>query len=696
LRKLLRELGSAVSGLAPNARIAAANQRAELAQSRLRNAIDALPEGIVFLDSEGRYILWNRQYAEIYHKSADLFEPGIRLEDTLRVGIVRGDYPDAIGREEEWLKARMALLENPGTRHEQWISDGRCIMIEERRTPDGGTIGLRVDITEMKRREESFRLLFESNPVPLLVCDADANVVLAANEAAVAYYGYPPAEFTALPLERLFDAGEWHDARRAIGHAAIPQERIWAQARSDGARLESILFTREIIHDGRPASLVGIFDVTERRRAEARIAHMARHDDLTDLPNRAHFRDTLHQSLSDGQDVAVLMIDLDHFKAINDTLGHSVGDRLLAEAAARMRDTADDDAMVARIGGDEFAMLLPLHGDHDAAMRLAEQLVLLMAEPFFIEAHVLTIGATVGIAFAPANASEPEDIIKYADLALYAAKQDGRSGWRLFTTDLDEAAQQRRRLELDLRRAVHNGELVVHYQTLVDLRTGSVDGYEALLRWNHPDRGLVMPADFIPLAEEVGLIDLIGQQVLQTACRDAAAWPPETRVAVNISPTQFRDPRILHAVTQALASSGIEPCRLELEITEAVLIEKNPTILSTMQAIRDLGVGIAMDDFGTGYSSLSYLLSYPFSKIKIDRSFVDGLDRRPEAQAVVRAVIGLGESLGMMVTAEGIEQPEVVEYLRGEGCLQGQGYLFARAVPASELPRADEQQAAAA
>lgn len=694
--KLLKEWVSAVSGLAPNAKVAAANERAELAQSRLRNAIDALPEGIVFLDSEGRYILWNQRYAEIYHKSADLFEPGIRLEDTLRVGISRGDYPDAIGREEEWLKARMALLANPGTRHEQWISDGRCLMIEERRTPDGGTIGLRVDITEMKKREESFRLLFEANPVPLLVCDSDADFVLAANEAASTYYGYALAELAGLPIERLFDAVDWHDARRAIGGPVMPQERIWAQMRQDGARLESILFTREIVHDGLPATLVGIFDVTERRRAEARIAHMARHDDLTDLPNRAHFRERLHQSLAAGQDVAVLMVDLDHFKAINDTLGHSVGDQLLAGAAARMRETAGDEALVARLGGDEFAMLLALGGRDAAATELADRLVGAMAEPFFIEAHVLTIGATVGIALAPDDAADPEDLLKYADLALYAAKQQGRSGWRLFTADLDEAAQLRRRLELDLRHAVHNGELVVHYQKLVDLRTGSIDGYEALLRWNHPERGLVMPADFVPLAEEVGLIDLIGQQVLQTACRDAAEWPAGTRVAVNISPSQFRDPRILHAVTQALAASGLEPSRLELEITEAVLIEKSLSVLATMQAIRDLGVGIAMDDFGTGYSSLSYLLSYPFSKIKIDRSFVDGLDHRPEAQAVVRAVIGLGESLGMMVTAEGIEEPEVVEYLRGEGCLQGQGYLFAHAVPASELPRAAARQAAAA
>ena len=700
MRKVLKELVSAVPGLASNAKLAAANERADLAQARLRNAIDALPEGIVFLDDEGRYILWNRTYADIYHRSADLFAPGVKLEDTLRVGIARGDYPDAVGREEQWLKDRMALLENPGTRHEQWIADGRCIMIEERRTPDGGTIGLRVDITEMKRREESFRLLFQNNPVPMLVCDGRANLVLAANEAAASYYGYPLDILCGLQLDRLFDAADRHDARRLIEQAAMPKQRIWTQLRSDGTQLESMLFTREIVHDGQPAALVGIFDLTERRRVEAQIAHMARHDELTDLPNRAHFRETLHQSLSvlprDGRGFAVLMIDLDHFKSINDTLGHSIGDRLLAQAATRMRQVASEDVLVARIGGDEFAMLLPLKDDAGCATMLAERIVATMAEPFFVEAHVLTIGATVGIALAPADAVDPEDLIKYADLALYAAKQDGRSGWRLFTTDLDEAAQRRRRLELDLRHAIQSGELVVYYQTLVNLRTGSVDGYEALLRWIHPERGLVMPTDFIPLAEEVGLIDVIGQHVLQTACRDATEWPPHTRVAVNISPSQFRDPRILNIVLQALASSGLEPSRLELEITEAVLIEKNPTVLSTMRAIRDLGVGIAMDDFGTGYSSLSYLLSYPFSKIKIDRSFVDGLDRRPEAQAVVRAVIGLGESLGMSVTAEGIEQAEVVEYLRGEGCLQGQGYLFAHAVPASELPRADEPRAAAA
>ncbi|HKT15081.1 MAG TPA: EAL domain-containing protein [Allosphingosinicella sp.] len=698
MKRVIRKCIEAL--LAPVLRplVTAAEARARLAQERLRSAIDAFPEGIVFLDPDGRYILWNQKYAEIYHRSSDLFAPGARLEDTLRVGIARGDYPEAAGREETWLKERMALLANPGTRHEQRLSNGRCIMVEERRTADDCTIGLRVDITEMKRREESFRLLFEANPVPLFVCEGD-NIV-SANEAAARYYGYAADGLGFDSVEQLFHVDDWHDARRAIVGGCVPPDRIWRQQRSDGTQLESILFTREIEHEGRPATLVGVFDVTERRRAEARVEYMARHDELTGLPNRAYCREALAAMMAGleakGGSVAVLMIDLDHFKDVNDSLGHSIGDALLAAAAKRMLGLAPADVMVARIGGDEFAMLVPFDCGGERAFEMAARLVEEMAKPFKIEAHGLTIGATVGIALAPVDSAEPESLVKFADLALYSAKQEGRSAWRRFTPEMDVAAQDRRRLENDLRRAIRNGELVIHYQPLIDLQSGRTDGYEALLRWHHPERGLVPPSEFIPFAEEIGLIDTIGSHVLQTACRQAALWPDATKLAVNISPLQFRDSRVLQMTAQALATSGLDPTRLELEITEAVLMQKKEGVIATLNGLRALGVGIAMDDFGTGYSSLSYLLSFPFSKIKIDRSFVDELDQRPESQAIVRAIIGLGVSLGMAVTAEGIEQASVLEYLKTAGCPQGQGYLFARAAPADELPDAEDGKRAAA
>ena len=687
MKRLISAMTKTVLALALKPLLKAAEVKASLAQERLRSAIDAFPEGIVFLDPDGRYILWNQKYAEIYHRSSDLFAPGVKLRDTLEIGIARGDYPDAIGREDAWLSERMALLENPGTRHEQWLSSGRCIMVEERRTADGCTIGLRVDITQMKKREEGFRLLFEHNPVPLLICHGDK--IISANESALHHYGHSisgdPLEY----MEELFHAEDWHDVRRSIAGDCVPSDRIWRQRRSDGMQLESILFTREIQHEGQSAILVSVFDVTERRRAEARVQHMARHDELTGLPNRAHHREALSSIMAElganGGSVAVLMIDLDHFKEVNDSLGHSIGDALLVAAAGRMRSLAAEDVMVARVGGDEFAMIVPFGCESQRATDLAEALIEEIGKPFKVDGHGLTIGATVGIALAPIDSADPESLVKYADMALYAAKQEGRSDWRRFTAEMDVTAQERRRLEIDLRRAIREGELVVHYQPLVDLQSGITDGYEALLRWHHPERGLIPPSVFIPLAEEIGLIDVIGQHVLQTACRQAAQWPDEIKVAVNISPIQFRDSRVLQMTAQALASSGLRPSRLELEITEAVLMQKNGGVMATLNGLRALGVGIAMDDFGTGYSSLSYLLSFPFSKIKIDRSFVSELDLRPKSQAIVGAIISLGASLGMAVTAEGIEEASVVEYLKAAGCLQGQGFHFAHATSAEDL-----------
>jgi len=440
---------------------------------------------------------------------------------------------------------------------------------------------------------------------------------------------------------------------------------------------------------------VSMFDVTERRRAEAKIAYMARHDELTGLANRSHFRDALAARLAQrnakDRACAVMIVDLDHFKAVNDTLGHGVGDRLLAAAAERIRHTLPAEALVARLGGDEFAVILPIIDDISEAIAPAERIVHEIAAPFPIEGHSLSVGATIGIAFAPEDADDAETLVQHADLALYKAKHSVRGAWCRFEPGMDVAVQTRRKLEADLRRAVERGELVVYYQPLVHLNSNEIVGCEALLRWDHPERGLVQPGDFIPVAEEIGLIGVIGQHVLHTSCRDAAQWPSHITVAVNLSPLQFRSSDVLQLTVHALAASGLDPSRLELEITEAVLMERSDEVLATMKSLRALGVGISMDDFGTGYSSLSYLRNYPFSKIKIDRSFVQDVDSRPASQAIVKAIIGLGNSLGMKVTAEGIEQPEILDYLRREGCEEGQGYLFAVPVSVEKLAFGIEQ-----
>ena len=681
----------------PTEQVAAASyadveSAAAKAEARLREAIDVLPQGIVFLDPDGRYVLWNQAYSEIYARSADLLKPGVRLADTLQVGVARGDYPEAEGRAEEWLAERLSLLENPGTRHEQRLSDGRCIMIEERKTLDGGTIGLRVDITEMKEREESFRLLFESNPVPLLVYQPGTEQISSANEAACAHFDFTRQEMADLPARQLFAADEWEEARAFLQSNCSDKDRFWRQCSRDGQKLESILFTRRSSILGDDSTIISVFDVTERREAEARMAYMARHDELTALANRSQCREQLHTLLShaDPTSVTVALIDLDHFKAVNDTYGHLVGDALLAEAARRMLTQMPKRALLSRMGGDEFAVLFD-GSSTDQVELVAKSIISALSQPFFLADQVLHIGATIGSARAPSDATEAGTLLRYADLALYEAKGAQRGSYRKFDLAMDEAAQKRSKLEHDFRNAVSRGDLAVHYQPLVDLSTGELQGYEALLRWNHPDWGDVAPDVFIPLAEDLGLIDQIGQYVLRTACAEATSWDSDITVSVNVSPIQFRSGNLLNIVLQALSYAGLPPERLELEITEAVLLDGQNDASATIERLRSLGVGLAMDDFGTGYSSVSYLLSYPFTKIKIDKSFVLSLALEGNSEAVIKAVVGLGNSLGLTVTAEGIENEATWEYLRSAGCGQGQGFYFGRAKPANELAQRERR-----
>ncbi len=664
----------------------AAEKAAALAEKRLREAIDVLPEGIVFLDADGRYILWNQEYANIYSRSADLLQPGAKLAETLRIGIARGDYPEALGREEEWLAQRLERLENPGpaTRHEQRLANGKTILIEERRTADGGTIGLRVDVTDMKRREQAFRLLFESNPVPLLLYDPVSESILRANDAASRHFGFTREEFRGLPAAAIFTDSEWPAARDLLTSDYAERDRFWHQRRSDGSQLESLLFTsRTELEDG-VATILSVFDVTERRQAEAKMAYMARHDELTGLANRLRCREHLNSLLAGDTGLILAMVDLDHFKDVNDTYGHQPGDALLAEAAERMAAIVPEDALLCRIGGDEFAILFK-GADRPAVEACCKEIIAQLSRPFFVGENVLRIGATIGLAQAPHDSDDAETLLRYADLALYAAKVYSRGTIRHFELAMDLAAQERTRLENDFRSAVLKGDLKVHYQPLIDLETNLIDGYEALLRWNHPERGSISPEVFIPLAEEMGIIDVVGKYVLRSACVEAATWPAHQKLAVNVSPLQFKTGHLLTSIVQALAWSGLDPHRLELEITEAVLMDKGEQTSALIHRIREMGIGISMDDFGTGYSSLSYLLQYPFTKIKIDKSFVLQLSKEPKSRAVVRAIISLGRTLGLTVTAEGVEQEDVLACLREEGCGQAQGYLFGKAMSGNEI-----------
>jgi diguanylate cyclase (GGDEF)-like protein/PAS domain S-box-containing protein len=666
----------------------AAIAEAKISHDRLREAIDILPQGIVFLDAEGRYLLWNKKYADIYSRSADLFEPGARLADTIRIGVARGDYPEAIGREEEWIAERLAKMYEPGERHEQKLADGRVVLIEERLTADGGVIGLRVDITELKQREASFRLLFDANPVPMIVCALEGERIMSVNAAAIEHYGYSREEFEKLTVRSLqaFESEPpWTSSRSSDEQAA----RTWKHVRADGSLIDLAIYSRELVYNAKPAMLLALMDITERKRAEARLAFLAQHDGLTGLPNRNLLRQQMDEILlhmrRSAEKVAVMVLGLDNFKSVNDALGHGVGDKLLRGVAKRLRSSLRDEDTLARLNSDEFAIVQTgLTRPEDAAL-LSRRLLEAIADPYLLDGHSVVIGATIGIAMAPGDGDDSEKLLKNADMALSRAKTETRGTFSFFEAGMDARAQRRRKIELDLRDAIQNELLRPYYQPLIDLSAGRITGFEALVRWPHPERGMISPAEFIPVAEETGLINGLGGVMLRRACMDAALWPDDVRVAVNLSPAQFRTGNLLSIVMDALKQSGLPPTRLEVEITETLLLEKSSQVLATLHALRALGVRISMDDFGTGYSSLSYLRSFPFDKIKIDQSFVRGLDENRDAQAIIRSIASLGMGLGVTITAEGVETEAELSCLRAEGCHEGQGFLFSRARPNAEV-----------
>ena len=430
-------------------------------------------------------------------------------------------------------------------------------------------------------------------------------------------------------------------------------------------------------------------DATERLRAETSIAFMAQHDSLTSLANRVLFHDRLEQAIAQsgrGHEFAVICLDLDRFKAVNDTMGHPVGDGLLRAVADRMSACVRQGDTVARLGGDEFAIIQLELGQPEHAQLLVSRLTEAFREPCDIDGHQIAIGMSIGVAVAPRDGSSSEMLMKNADIALYHAKTEGRGGARFFEPEMNARIQLRHTLETDLRSAILGGEFELHYQPLINVIGGEVTGFEALLRWHRPGHGLMTPAQFIPVAEETGMIVAIGEWVLRSACFEAATWPENIGVAVNLSPVQFEKGDIVAAVRAALAASGLRPDRLELEITESVELRETVGTLTALHQLRAMGIRVALDDFGTGYSSLSYLRSFPFDKLKIDQSFIRDLVTNKESMSIVRAVTGLGQSLNIKTTAEGVETVDQLNMLRRQGCTEVQGYLFSRPVPASELP----------
>jgi diguanylate cyclase (GGDEF)-like protein len=429
-------------------------------------------------------------------------------------------------------------------------------------------------------------------------------------------------------------------------------------------------------------------DITEQHQAQLRVAHMSQHDPLTDLPNRLLLHERLQQTLlrcSRGERCAVLYLDLDRFKAVNDTLGHPIGDALLLAVAERLRRCLRRPDTVARVGGDEFVIVLGNAGEAEQIADVAGRLIREVSRPYQLQDQLVAIGASVGVAVAPAEGGEPNQLIKDADLALYSAKRAGRGCYRFYQPAADEGMEARRCLERDLRRAVAERQFVLHYRPSIQLPSRQLDGFEATLRWHSPERGVMGPESFIGLADEIGLMELIGEWALRTACRDAVGWPNELRLSVNLSATQFKSRNLLELVSSALEESALPASRLELELTETTLMEGNEEALASLQQLRKRGVGIVLDEFGAGYCSLSFLLRCPIDRIKIDRAFVQDIGRRPNSIAIVRAVIGLCSGLGISSTAEGVESEEELSLLAAEGCQCAQGLLFCEPTTAANL-----------
>jgi diguanylate cyclase (GGDEF)-like protein len=551
-------------------------------------------------------------------------------------------------------------------------------------------------LTDQRLAAERRQLAIAVNNIPqgLVLYDASARIMIC-NQPYIEMFGLSPDVVKpGCTMQRLIghrkETGSFDGDVDAFCNAIIRTVALGKATRqlteAPGGRAIEII-NRPLKAGGWVAT---IEDITERTRADEKIAHLAHYDALTDLPNRVLFRERLEQAMKavrPGEQLAVLYIDIDEFKSVNDALGHPVGDELLMGVADRLRGCLNASDIAARLGGDEFAVIQTAIKSQSETAELVDKIHSAIRQPFECAGNLITSDASIGIALASDEGLDLDQLLRNADLALYGAKGDGRRTYRFFEAGMDARARERRSLELELRQAISDGSLEAYYQPVLNLETNRVSSCEALLRWRHPERGMISPAEFIPIAEETGLINQLGHWVLNAACAEAVNWPDEVRVAVNVSPIQFRSQTLALNVAAALAASGLSASRLELEITEAVLIRDDEAALEVLHQLRKLGVRIALDDFGTGYSSLSYLQRFPFDKIKIDRSFIRDLAGAGASSSIVQAVVNIAAASDMTTTAEGVETEQQRNLLHILGCTEMQGFLFSPAIPAAEIRR---------
>ncbi len=790
---------------------ARAEDAAAEAQAAHRNLLDAcglMNIGFVRFDADDRHVLFNRRYSELFGSEADTITVGMTFVDMLDVAQKTLDFGDE-ARREAWRAGRLARHAQAANSEEVQLPDGRWLRIDERRTPDGGSIGIRVDITELKRREESFRLLFAANPAPMWVFDNETARFLAVNDATVAHYGYTREQFLAMTILEIRPREEGGRVRQSLAtpQFAPQQGEISRHRKADGEEIDVAVYGRVMNYDGRPATLIAaidmtnarraeaeaqrareflnavfenvpapiivkeartlqmalinraaetflgapraeligrtsaeiyfggqgaavseldrqalqnarevvssdeyrvntpgsgvrfitskrvpildqsgtpsylvtvINDITERKRANERIAHLSTHDTMTGLANREAFGRKLADALTRGgqRGVAAICVDLDRFKEINEIHGYASGEAALRAAARRLQESAGE-TFVARVGGDEFNLVVVDEAQPGAAVAMVDRLLAAFAEEVAAADVKLKMGLSIGVAISPADGDDATTLLANAEAALHRAKHEGGGVACFFESDMDSKLRERRALQHELKSAIALGQLRVHYQPQANI-AGEIFGFEALARWRHPTRGFIPPGLFVPLAEESGVIKEIGEWILREACREAATWSHPLSVSVNLSTVQLRQADLIEMIQHILFETGLSGRRLELEITESALIGDPESARVILRRIKALGVRIAMDDFGTGYSSLSYLQSFPFDKIKIDRSIMFGLDGNPQAGAIIRAVIGLAHGLHLPVIAEGVETKEQVAFLEREACDEIQGYLVGR------------------
>ena len=778
---------------------------------QLVGIFNKLPQALSVFDRDGNFVLWNEKYSALFPPIGDEVAKGKSVEEALKGRVYRGFYAEAVGREENWLAKRRKLLEHLPLNQDRQLGGGRWINTDIRAGADGLRICTYTDITDLKNKESSFRLLFDSNPVPMWVYDKTTFGFIAANDAFIKLLGFSRDDLSGMTLFQIVPEEQQPTLRKISGtiEGHVNPGFNWQLIRADGSRIEVDVYAHTLTYEGRSARLVStvditennratrelhraesflnaivenapvpivvkdaaelryvlinkaaeeffgttkdkvigktpfevfpsetatqivdrdresllsngltvfsehqvhtpangirlsnstripifdtsnelthilllIEDVTERRRDEARILHLALNDPLTGLPNRAAFNDRMGQAIERSaksrEPFAVICIDIDRFKEVNDVYGHAVGDDLLRGVATRLAEAAGGQ-FLSRPGGDELTVIaegLSL----EAVTVLSDRLLRSLDEEFEIQGHQLKVSLSLGAAVFPDDGEDAATLLGNADAALYRSKAEGRSTVRFFKAAMDLQLRERRALLRDLRSALNRGELSLEYQPQATM-DGQIVGFEALARWWNPSRGNISPSVFIGLAEDGGLIVEMGEWILREACREAAAWPTQLQISVNLSPLQVAHSDLIRLVASTLVQTGLRPDRLTLEITESALIGNISGAISIIQRIKALGVKVAMDDFGTGFSSLSLLHSFPLDKIKIDKEFIANIDRSQSA-AVIRAVIGLAHDLGLPVLAEGVETERQRAFLANERCDEIQGYLIGHPQP---------------